>query len=223
MAAYFDKSYIQFFKSLEKNNNKDWFDQNRAVYENQIKKPFEIFTKDLAEAISAFDPEVSTDYKNAIFRINRDIRFAKDKSPYKLNRSCAISKYGKKDHATPGYYVEISAHKIGLAGGAWAPTTAHIASIRQEIAYNMKAFDTLVKDKKFINAFGDIKGERLVKAPKGFEEEALTQPLILNKEWYYWVELSPELIISDALLPEIIKRFKTILPLNQFLRTAMGS
>jgi uncharacterized protein (TIGR02453 family) len=218
---YFTKEYLAFFKELEEHNNKEWFDINRKRYEEHIKKPFEIFTQDLAEAIKKFDNEVATDYKNCIFRINKDIRFSKDKSPYKLNRSCAISKYGKKDHATPGYYVEVSAKKIGLAGGAWAPDAPMLGKIRQEISYNMKEFDKLVKDKKFLTAMDGIKGDRLVKPPKGYEEESKSQPLLHNKQFYYWVELSPSLITSDKILEEIVSRLKTAYPLNQFFRRAM--
>ncbi|MBK7958418.1 MAG: DUF2461 domain-containing protein [Bacteroidetes bacterium] len=218
---YFNKAYIQFFKELAKENHKEWFDLNRKTYEIEVKKPFENFTQDLANTIYKFDSEVNTDYKKAIFRINKDIRFSKDKSPYKLNRSCAISKFGKKDHESPGYYVEISADKVSLAGGAWSPSTESLFKIRQEISYNMKEFEKLTKDKKFIEAFGEIRGEKNKQIPKEFMEDAKAQPLIFNKQFYFWKEYPASLVCSDKLLETIISDFKTILPMNQFLRRAM--
>lgn len=218
---YFNKAYIQFFKELAKDNHKDWFDLHRKTYEIEVKKPFENFTHDLANAIQKFDGEINTDYKKAIFRINKDIRFSKDKSPYKLNRSCAISKNGKKDHESPGYYVEVSATKVSLAGGAWSPSTESLFKIRQEISYNMKEFDKLIKDKKFIQSFGEVLGEKNKQIPKEFIEDAKTQPLIYNKQFYFWKEYSADLICSDKLMDTIIADFKTILPLNQFFRRAM--
>ncbi|MCX6351173.1 MAG: DUF2461 domain-containing protein, partial [Bacteroidetes bacterium] len=191
------------------------------TYETEVKKPFDVFTNDLSIAINKFDKEVAVDPKNAIFRINRDIRFAKDKAPYKLNRSCAISKYGKRDHATPGYYVEVTADKVGMAGGAWAPAPELLYKIRQEIAYNMDDFSKLVADKKFIAAFGEVKGEKGKVIPKEFREEAKEQPLIFNKNFYYWKELKPSLITSDKLLDTIVEHFSTVLLLNQFFRRAM--
>lgn len=219
--AYFNKSFITFFKELEKNNNRDWFDVNRSTYELEIKKPFEIFTLELAEAIKKFDPEIIVDHKNSIFRINKDIRFSKDKSPYKLNRSCAISKYGKKDHGSPGYYVEISAKKIGLAGGAWAPTTEHIGKIRQEISYHLKEFKKLTEDKNFVANFGSIQGEKNKKIQKEYESDALVQPLLYNKQFYYWKELPASLITSEELLKTIVENFKSVKNMNKFFRKAM--
>lgn len=218
---YFNKSFISFFKELEKNNNKEWFDAHRDIYEQEIKKPFEKFTLDLSHALKKLDDEILVDTKNSIFRINKDVRFSKDKSPYKLNRSCAISKHGKKDHGSPGYYVELSAKKIGLAGGAWAPSPEHLDKIRQEIAYNLKEFKKLTQDKKFIASFGEIQGDKNKKIPKEYITEAAEQPLIYNKQFYYWKELPATLITSDNLLETIIADFKTVIALNKFFRRAM--
>lgn len=221
--TYFNKSFIQFFKDLEKNNNKEWFDANRSIYEQEIKKPFEKFTLDLAMGIKKFDPDILVDVSQSIFRINKDIRFSKDKSPYKLNRSCAISKNGKKDHGSPGYYVELRADKIGLAGGAWAPSPEHIQKIRQEISYNMKEFSKLIKAKDFVAAFGEIQGEKSKKLPKELLEDAAQQPLIYNKQFYYWREIPALNITKENLLEIILANLKTVKALNQFFRRAMES
>ena len=95
--AYFDTDYLEFFKELAGNNHKEWFDIHRKRYEQSVKIPMQVFVKDLILALKRIDKEIQIEPKDAIFRINRDIRFSKDKSPYKLQSSAIISKYGKKD------------------------------------------------------------------------------------------------------------------------------
>jgi uncharacterized protein (TIGR02453 family) len=115
--------FFTFLKELSKNNNKDWFDIHRQRYEADVKKPFEAFVMELGNKLAQFDGEIQGDFKKNIFRINKDIRFSKDKAPYKTNRSVAFSLNGKKDHEDPGYYLELGAEKSYIAGGAWCPVS----------------------------------------------------------------------------------------------------
>ena len=105
--TYFSIDFLDFFKELAGNNHKDWFDLNRKRYEANIKKTFEVFITDLITQINKHDEKIEITYKEAIFRINRDVRFSKNKEPYKLNRSAIISPKGKKDKAFPGLYLEM--------------------------------------------------------------------------------------------------------------------
>ncbi len=134
------KTFFQFLEELSKNNNKDWFDLNRARYEAEVKKPFESLADSLGKELSQFDPEVNNDYKKSIFRINKDIRFSKDKSPYKTNRSMAFSRHGRKDHDHPGYYLELGVESCYIAGGAWCPAPPMLYKIRSEIYFNTNEF-----------------------------------------------------------------------------------
>ncbi|MDC9724002.1 MAG: DUF2461 domain-containing protein [Urechidicola sp.] len=179
---YFTKDYLQFFKDLAANNNKDWFDKNRKRYENIVREPFKIFITDLIDELSKEDAEIQITQKEAIFRINRDIRFSKDKTPYKLNNSAIISKGGRKDKSYPGIYVELGPEKLGVYGGVFGPDTQQVEKVRNYISKNTKEFNSLVSDKKFIKAFEEIKGKKAKRIPKQYKEIGEGQPLIYNKQ-----------------------------------------
>src|SRR5689334_10215404 len=133
MAAYFTKEFLDFFNKLEKNNNKEWFDRNKPTYENAVKNPFKKLVEDLIEQIRKHDKDLSTDAKESIFRINRDIRFSKDKTPYKTNVSANISKLGKRSPDHPGFYIQLGADMLMIGGGAYAPDKDQLKKIRDEI------------------------------------------------------------------------------------------
>ena len=116
--SYFSKDFLDFFKELAANNNKDWFDANRKRYDKSVKEPFKAFVADLISESQKIDPSIDIEAKDAIFRINRDIRFSKDKTPYKLDRSAIISAAGRKDHSIPGFYIALGPDKTYLGGGA---------------------------------------------------------------------------------------------------------
>ena len=112
----FSPDYLEFFKELAANNHKEWFDQNRKRYESVVRDPFKTFIGQLISEMSKSDPELDIEAKDAIFRINRDIRFSKDKTPYKLYNSALISPSGRKDKNNPGIYLEFSPEKLGVYG-----------------------------------------------------------------------------------------------------------
>jgi len=115
----FTETYIQFFQDLANNNVREWFHANKKTYETAVKKPFYKFVEQLIEEIRLVNPDILITPKDAIFRINRDIRFSKDKSPYKLNMSAAISKYGKKGNTCPGLYNDTGAEYVYVTRGAY--------------------------------------------------------------------------------------------------------
>lgn len=218
---YFSKQFFNFFEELEKNNNKEWFDLHRKEYEEIVKKPFEIFTKDLLENLLSFDSELNSDYKKCIFRINRDIRFSKNKSPYKLNRSAAFSKIAKKDIEHPGYYIDINSKRCMIAGGAWSPSTEHLKKIRQEIYYNLEEFNQIISEKEFIKHFKTVQGEKSIRLQEPFLEYAKDSEWIKNKQFYFIDEFDPKKCLEPNFMNNLTEKFKAGLQLNQFLRRAM--
>jgi uncharacterized protein (TIGR02453 family) len=222
--AYFSKDFNEFFKELAANNNKDWFDANRSRYKNTIKEPFENFIADLIAELSKHDPGLKgLDPKKTIFRINRDIRFSKDKSPYKLNRSAAISKGGKKDRAGAGIYLQLGPEMVAFAGGAYEMHTDQLIQLRNYIAKNQKVFRKAIESKEFREHYGEIRGEENKRLPnKELTEAAEKEPMIYKKQMYYWTELSPDLVHSDKLMPTAIEYFKAAKPVREFLRKALA-
>jgi len=218
---YFEKAYLDFFKELAANNHKDWFDANRKRYEKFVKAPFAVFVADVIKEVQKLEPKVKVEPKDCITRINRDIRFSKDKTPYKLHMSAIISAGGKKDKSYPGMYIEASPEHFRIFGGAYELTPAQTADLRHAIANDLKKFKGLMNDSEFISAFGSVHGEKGKKLSPELKEAAEKEPLVFNKNMYHFAELPPELILSDHIMDEVIRHYRAGLPLQQFLEKAL--
>lgn len=197
-------------------------DLNRKRYATEIKKPFENFVEAIQQEVSSFDEEITAKPGDAIFRINRDIRFSKDKTPYKTNRTAIISKYGRKDKVYPGFYVFVSPEKVMVGGGAYFLDKENLYKVRQEISYNLEEFDQLINDRKFKKNFTEILGDKNKIAPKEFKDDIEVQPLLLNKGFYFMKDLPAKLIFEDDAVKQITNIMKTAKPFNDFLRRALS-
>lgn len=219
---YFDKDFTSFFSELEKNNNKDWFDTNRSRYENSVREPFKKFTADLIEEAKRFYPTLNMSPKEAIFRINRDIRFSKDKTPYKIHSSAAISPYGKKAFSKPALYVQANHNDIRVYSGCYQLSKEELMDVRYHIAENLSKFQSLINDPDFVSTFGEVLGEKNKRIPPQFNDIQDVEPLIFNKNFYYYFKLPPETIYSENLIESLLSRFEKGLPLSAFLIEAQG-
>ncbi len=219
--AYFTPDYLEFFKELAPNNNKDWFDANRKRYETVVRDPFRDFVSDLIANIAAEEPELDLDPRDAIFRINRDIRFSKDKTPYKLNNSAIISPEGRKNKNHPGIYIELGPEKMAFYGGIYMPSTAEIQKVRSYMVSNLDTLEQLLDAADFRETFGEIHGEKSKRIPKEFLEAAERQPLLWNKQWYYFVHLNPEVILGEVLMDTLLDLRRRALPMKRFLSHAI--
>ncbi|MGB5384862.1 MAG: DUF2461 domain-containing protein [Lutimonas sp.] len=219
--AYFKPDYLEFFKELAGNNHKEWFDIHRKRYEQSVKIPMQVFVKDLILTLNRFDKEIQIEPKDAIFRINRDIRFSKDKSPYKLHSSAVISKYGKKDKSYPGLYMELGPEYFGIYGGLYMPDSKEIQDIRTYIADHQKEFSALINEADFIDKYGEIKGEKNQRIPKEFTKIAEEIPLIMNKQWYYFAHLDPETILGEDLIDIVLDYYSSAKGMRAFLTKAI--
>ena len=155
---YFTDDYLQFFKDLAGNNHKLWFDTHRKHYETQVREPFKRFITDLIHEIQKTDASIQLEAKDAIFRINRDTRFSKDKTPYKLFNSVVISPMGRKDKSLPGMYLEFNPEYITISGGIYNPDTEQVRRIRAYLTRHFKAFESIIHQKDFRSLYGEIKG-----------------------------------------------------------------
>lgn len=219
--GYFTKEFLEFFRALEKNNSTEWFRENKSWYETAVKEPFYRLVEELIQRIHYDDPKVTIAPKDAIFRINRDIRFSKDKSPYKTHVSALISREGRKSKEAPGFYLQLSSHEIMVAGGAYVVEKENLHKIRTKIARSSKEFDKILKQPDFKKKFGTLQGETNKILPKEFQTIARQQPLIANKQFFYMTEL-PAKIITGNLLPDVLMEYyKAGRAINNFLREAM--
>ena len=221
--AHFTKDFTAFFKDLAANNDREWFHANKKRYEKSVKGPFKNFVQEMIDRIAKEDPQVKLEPKDAIFRIARDTRFSKDKTPYKMHMSAIISPNGRKDHSTPGVYIQLGAEDVRFYGGAYAPDKDQLYTMREYITKNLKEFDKVISEKSFKQAFGEIHGEKNKRIPKEFMDAAEKQPLLYNKGWYYFVKLKPSLIAKDELCDVLMEHYHVSKPIKEFFTKALGN
>jgi uncharacterized protein (TIGR02453 family) len=216
------KSTLEFLTRLGKNNNREWFEKNRAKYET-AKADVESSVEKIIVAVKKFDKRIGDEItaKKCLFRIYRDVRFSGDKRPYKTNMGAYISPGGKKTIA-PGYYIHIEPGKAFLAGGMWMPPAPELAKIRQEIDYNLDEFRKILRAKAFKECFGDLDQEdKLATAPKGYPKDHAGIDLLKLKSFVAVAELSDKQVLSKDFSKAAEKIFKAMKPLNDFLQRAI--
>ncbi|MGD8779730.1 MAG: DUF2461 domain-containing protein [Ignavibacteria bacterium] len=218
---YFTKDFFKFFKDLEKNNNREWFNENKKRYEELVKKPFEVFIRDVINVFAIDDPLITIEPKDAIFRIYRDIRFSPNKAPYKTHAAAVVSRGGRKDFTTPGMYIELNAKGGRIYSGYYEIEKDNLQAMREHIAKNLKEFNKFIKGKKFVDSFGKVHGKQNKRIPPEFKEVFEKQPLIANKQFYYFVELGINEIFQDDIVDRVFKLYKIAKPLNNFLFDAI--
>lgn len=215
--VYFEPDFLKFFKELAANNHKDWFDQNRERYHRVVREPFKVFVQDLINEVRKRDPKVNIEPKEAIFRINRDIRFSKNKMPYKNHVSAIVSRYGKADKSYPGLYVQLEPEKLGIYGGLYRLSTQQTADLRYAIAENLSIFEKFITAPRFKSVYGEIHGEKAKRIPKELKEKASAQPLIFNKSLYFYAELPAQTILESSLMDTILEHYEVARPITQFI------
>ncbi|MEP7103584.1 MAG: DUF2461 domain-containing protein [Candidatus Dojkabacteria bacterium] len=209
----------KFLKALSNNNNKEWFEAHKEEYLG-LRKEFENLVRDVILGIGEFDNKIKLiEPKTAMFRINRDVRFSKDKSPYKTHFSAAISNRPKRE-GMPGYYFEINKDgQLFIGGGMWMPEPDKLKNIRDHIVQQPEALEDVVYDKEFADYFGDLNGESLIRVPRGYDE---TNPLIKYIKMKSFT-VGKEYKLSrtqENSADKILKVFKQMHPFIEWLREA---
>lgn len=219
--SYFDKDFLNFFSDLKNNNNREWFAENKERYENRVKKPFEDFIQDMIYRIHEDDESIMVTPKECIFRIYRDIRFSKDKTPYKTHVSAVIGHGGRKNYTDPGIYLELSSEHLRFYSGIYQLSKDQLKNVRDYISSNLDEINKLLNDRNFKKYFKTIRGEQNKIIPKEYRETFDKQNLIANKQFYYFTELSPDKILDKNLSSKLMKFYYTAKPMNSFLKEAL--
>ena len=202
---------ITFLKGLEKHNDRDWFNARKQIFETKLKEPMQALVEEINAELLKFAPEHITEPKKALYRIYRDTRFSKDKTPYKTHLGAIFPRRGLGKDSGASYYFHVSTKGVGIACGAYSPGPEELRKIRHFIAAYPKPFRATPK------LMGPVKGETLQRPPKGFTPEHPSIDLIKMKQWYWWVELDPSFVTSPKLKSEIVKRFKAVAPMVELL------
>jgi uncharacterized protein (TIGR02453 family) len=218
-------STLKFLKDLKKNNNKPWFDANRKRYD-EAKKDFEIFIQELIDIHGKKDKTISSlKAKECLFRINRDIRFSKDKTPYKTNFGASINKGGKKAFSTAGYYFHLEPGEAFVGGGIYQPMPEELKKVRQEIDYNFKEFKNIIGSKKFKAVYGDLDRSDeflLSRVPKGYEADNPATDYLRLKSYIAFQRLTDSDLSSKTLVKKAANAFQTLQPFIDFVNASLS-
>lgn len=215
------KEYLNdFLNQLSRNNNRDWFQEHKDDY----KKALQIFTNlvdRLAQEVHAFDSDFTPlSAKDYIFRIYRDVRFSKDKSPYKTHFGAFLAPGGKNRNKA-GYYIQINKDSLMLGGGIYGPKSNDLKALRTEILFNGDTFTSILKDKSFVKYFGQMEDIKLVNPPRGFPKDHKYIELAKYKSFVCMRNLSLAQWYDDKAFTEILATFKAQMKFNRFLNQAL--
>jgi uncharacterized protein (TIGR02453 family) len=212
---------IDFLKKIKNNNQRDWFEVNKDKYLS-AKEEFEIEVEKIIKGVAKFDKSINPDLKgkDCTFRIYKDVRFSKDKSPYKTNMGASISPGGKKS-LIAGYYLHVEPGSAFLAGGAWMPEPETLQAIRQEIDYNPTPLLKILKSAAFKKYFKGLDEEgKLKTAPKGFEKDHPQLELLKNKSFVVTYPITDKDVLSKDFDKIVVAGFKAMHPFLEYLRAA---
>jgi uncharacterized protein (TIGR02453 family) len=210
---------LDFFKAIKENNNKPWFEQNKPKYE-EAKANYLSFIEELLIEIRKIEPIYEKDLKKYASRIYRDIRFSKDKSPYKSCISGLIER--APDYKKCPFYIDIQPGGSFMGGGIWQPEPELLSKVRQEIDYNSSEFNQIINKKSFVDLFGKISGESLVRPPKGYEADNPNIGLLKLKQYIVHREFDDDLVTSQHFIKELTTCYKEALPFFHFFDVVKG-
>jgi uncharacterized protein (TIGR02453 family) len=215
---------LEFLKDLANNNNREWFLANKERYDKARENIIE-FTGKLLSEMHKVDPGIdeALDPKKCVMRIYRDIRFSKNKTPYKTNFGISLPTTGLRPGGAE-YYLQIQpGGNSFIGGGYWMPEAAHLKAIRQEIDYNAKDLKQIIDDKEFIKLFGDFrKQEQLKSVPREYSADNENIDLLKLKSFVAWHKITDKEIIKNDAAEQIAAVCSRVYPLNVFLRNALA-
>lgn len=216
------KNILQYLSDLKENNYKEWFHENKPAYQ-VLRIEFEQFIAHTIATIAQFDNSVkSIEPKKCLFRINRDVRFSKDKSPYKTNFGGFIVP-GGKNAGYAGYYIHIEPGNCFLAGGIYMPPPDRLKAVRTEIYENAEDFKKIINSKNFKKHFKEIASEgKLKTAPKGFPKDFEDIDLLRHKHYTVAKHIKDDVVTSEKFTDEITETFKALYPFNAFINEAIN-
>lgn len=220
----FPKDLFKFLTELARNNNRDWFNENKDRYRKNVAGPICDFVAAMGprlEKISKYYVADSRAHGGSMFRIYRDTRFAKDKRPYKEHIGCQFRHVAGKDAHAPGFYAHFEPKKILIGGGVWMPPGPALFKIRTAIAENPDEWSKLNKNKTIKQRFGQIKGDKLKRPPRGFDKDHSQIEALKQKSFFVMQQFDPALALTPKFITEVEKVFKAASPMMEFLTKAV--
>jgi uncharacterized protein (TIGR02453 family) len=219
----FPKEGIAFLKKLKKNNNRTWFHAHKDEYEQYVRFPMQCLVASLKREMADVAPDIEFNPKRSIFRVYRDVRFSKNKAPYKTNIAAffQVKSVRKGPGDTPGLYVGLEPGEVFVGGGLYMPSGEQLKAIRKSIVDRQDDFLAVVENKRFKKEFGGIEGETLQKAPLGFPKDHPMIEHLKHKQFFVGKEWSDESICHrPKFLDTVVQVFADAMPLVRWLASA---
>ncbi len=218
----FPKEGIAFLRSLARNNEREWFQPRKEIFDSKVKAPMIELVDALNVHLREFAPRHMAEPAKAIYRIYRDTRFSADKTPYKTHIGAIFQRKGAGEtkHVSAGYYLAISPKGVEIAGGMYAPGPPELIAVRSWIADNHQQFSKAIQGPRKL--LGELKGESLQRVPKGFAADHPAADLLKMKQWYFFETLDVALATTPKLLPEVVKRFQAMQPVLDLLNAPLA-
>lgn len=214
---YFSKDYLKFFAELEINNNREWFAENKDRFKSSVEEPFSKFIDSVLLLLKKEDKKIKVTSKECVFRIYRDVRFSKDKTPYKIRMSALLNPGGRKDFKNPGLYLELGSDEIKIYSGLYEIEKLQLEKIRNKISKNPEAFKKLYSNKNFIKRFKEILGDKAKRLEPKYSKAASIEPLIYNKQFYFATSQASSNALKEGLEKWVLQCYKDAKDLNEFL------
>ncbi len=221
MSAHFSEAAVTFLRGLKRNNNREWFDARKQTYETELKAPMLALVEEVNEALTGFAPEFVRPAPKIVMRIYRDIRFSKNKDPYKTNLAAWWARQGLEKTSGAGFYFHFSPDEVMVAAGCYMPERDQLLAIRRHLSEHGERYRKIVAQKKVTSTFEPFDGLKTARPPKGFAADDPAIDLIMQKQWGLRAELQVSDATSPGLVKKITERFKLALPLVEFLNEAM--
>ncbi|MDQ2832557.1 MAG: DUF2461 domain-containing protein [Acidobacteriota bacterium] len=225
MATHFSKQTLTFLRGLKRNNDRDWFAERKNVYEQAVKAPMLALIEEVNGAMAEFAPEHVRPPQKIAMRIYRDIRFSKDKRPYKIHQSAWWAREGLQKTSGAGFYFDVSGTELNIAAGVYMPEREQLLAIRRHLAGEYGGhhaeFRSLLAGKKLRSLMKEHDGLPLTRPPKGFSAEDPALDLIRCRQWGVSATLPVERATMPSLLKDVVERFRAAAPLVALLNTPL--
>jgi uncharacterized protein (TIGR02453 family) len=220
----FSPKFMKFFRELSNNNSREWFNANKPRFQEDVQAPMSEFIAALAPHLEKVSPHYVADPRpngGSMFRIYRDMRFSKDKRPYKENAGVHLRHGRGKDAHAPGFYIHLSPKEVFYGGGIWYPPGPHLKKIREAIRDDPAAWKKVATNKRIVEQCGGIDGSGLTRPPRGFEEDTAFIEDIKRKSFFALQNAKPKSIESPDFVKEVHEAMKTAKPLMKFVCDAI--
>jgi uncharacterized protein (TIGR02453 family) len=218
----FSKKMPAFFRGLERNNTREWFAPRKELFETEVRGPMIELVGLVNEDLKKFaiDNVVANPAK-AIYRLYRDTRFSKDKTPYKTHIGATFPRMGLPKHAGAGFYFGVSHKHVEVAGGMYMPGPEELSAVRRAMVVDSARFLKLVGAKALLRKVGVLQGEKLKRPPKGFEDGSAVGELLKHKQLYFYATLDSKLALSPRIRREVVERFAAMAEVMQWFNDVL--